>query len=170
MAAITVVQGDITQQRVDAIVNAANTAMRGGGGVDGALHRAGGPGVLADCIARFPHGLKTGDAGFTTAGDLPARWIIHTVGPNYSAGERDRSLLVACYRRCLEVADELGVRTVAFPLISAGSYGWPRSDAVAAAVATLTDAVTRVEAARIVAFTTQAYEEVVARLEGGDRP
>src|SRR5437763_13641841 len=93
---LTVVQGDITEQEVDAVVNAANRAMRGGGGVDGAIHRAGGPAVLADCVARFPHGLATGDAGWTTAGDLPARWVIHVVGPDYRGGERDRSLLTSC--------------------------------------------------------------------------
>src|SRR3954465_10644520 len=120
---LTVVRGDITQQHVDAVVNAANRAMRGGGGVDGAIHRAGGPAVLEDCIRRFPSGLATGDAGWTTAGDLPARWVIHVVGPNYTAGERDRSLLLSCYSRALEVADSLGAATVAFPLVSAGIYG-----------------------------------------------
>ena len=122
---VTVVQGDITTQQVDAVVNAANRAMRGGGGVDGAIHRAGGPAVLEDCVARFPGGLATGDAGWTTAGEMPARWVIHVVGPNFTAGERDRSLLLSCYTRALEVADELGASTVAFPLVSAGVYGWP---------------------------------------------
>ena len=121
MPIITAVHGDITTQRVHAIVNAANNAMRGGGGVDGAIHRGGGPAILRDCIERFPNGLATGDAGWTTAGDLPAEWVIHTVGPNYRAGQRDRALLVSCYRRVLEVADELGGRTVAFPLIN--QYG-----------------------------------------------
>jgi O-acetyl-ADP-ribose deacetylase (regulator of RNase III) len=137
MPEVTVVLGDITTQDVDAIVNAANTRMRGGGGVDGAIHRAGGSEILTDCMARFPHGLATGDAGWTTAGRMPARWVIHTVGPNYRAGETDRGLLVTCYRRSLEVADELGAATVAFPLISAGIYGWPRGDAIRAAVETL---------------------------------
>ena len=105
---LTVVQGDITRQEVDAVVNAANRGMRGGGGVDGAIHRAGGPAVLEDCEARFPHGLGTGEAGWTTAGDLPARWVIHVVGPNHSAGEQDRSLLTSCYANALAVADELG--------------------------------------------------------------
>lgn len=123
MTDIEVVTGDITTLDVDAVVNAANTRMRGGGGVDGAIHRAGGPAVLDDCIARFPNGLATGDAGWTTAGDMPARWVIHTVGPNHAAGQRDRSLLTSCYRRSLEVAEELGAATVAFPLISAGVYG-----------------------------------------------
>jgi len=158
------VQGDITEQPVDAIVNAADNAMRGGGGVDGAIHRAGGPQILRDCIARFPDGLATGDAGWTTAGDLPARWVIHTVGPNHAAGQRDRSLLVSCYRRALEVADELGARTVAFPLISAGVYGWPKADAVAAAVETIGSADARVEEARLVAFDSSIHALVVDAL------
>lgn len=162
-------QGDITTEDVDAVVNAANTAMRGGGGVDGAIHRAGGPAVLEDCIARFPHGLATGDAGWTTGGDLPARWVIHTVGPNHAAGQRDRALLVSCYRRCLEVADELGARTVAFPLISAGIYGWPREDAIRVAVETIRGSRSAVEEARLVAFGPTAYAEIADVLGAGDR-
>ncbi|MEQ6897372.1 O-acetyl-ADP-ribose deacetylase [Microbacterium sp. KR10-403] len=152
------VQGDITAQHVDAVVNAANNAMRGGGGVDGAIHRAGGPAVLRDCIARFPNGLATGDAGWTTAGDLPSRWVVHTVGPNFSAGERDRALLVSCYRRSLEVADELGAESIAFPLISAGVYGWPKRDAAAAAVDTIRAVETAVQAVRIIAFDTATFD------------
>ena len=133
MPAITAVLGDITQQQVHAIVNAADTAMRGGGGVDGAIHRAGGPAILSECRARLPEGLPTGEAGWTTAGALPTRWVIHTVGPNYAAGQRERSLLGSCYRRSLKVAEELGARSVAFPLITraptAGHCvtpsGWP---------------------------------------------
>lgn len=166
---ITVVRGDITDQEVDAVVNAANRAMRGGGGVDGAIHRAGGPAVLEDCIARFPDGLATGSAGWTTAGDLAARWVIHTVGPNWMAGERDRSLLTSCYASALAVADELGVRTVAFPLISAGIYGWPFADAVDAAVSTLRGTPTRVEEARMVAFSHAAYDEIVAAVSPAGR-
>ena len=161
---ITVVEGDITRQQVDAVVNAANNAMRGGGGVDGAIHRAGGPAVLADCIERFPDGLATGDAGWTTAGELPARWVIHVVGPNHTAGERDRSLLTSCYANALAVADELGARTVAFPLVSAGVYGWPKDDAVAAAVETLRDTPTEVEEARLVAFDVATFELVESAL------
>ncbi len=157
---ITAVRGDITTIAVDAVVNAANNAMRGGGGVDGAIHRAGGPAVLADCIARFPRGLATGDAGWTAAGDLPARWVIHTVGPDRRAGQTDRGLLESCYRRSLEVADELGARSVAFPLISAGVYGWPRRDAIAAAVETITGTRTDVEDIRLVAFDQSALEEI----------
>ena len=164
MPTVTAVLGDITTQHVDAIVNAANNAMRGGGGVDGAIHRAGGPAILRDCISRFPHGLATGDAGWTTAGDLPARWVIHTVGPNYAAGQRDRSLLESCYRRCLEVADVLGVGSIAFPLISAGIYGWPKADAIAVAIETVTSAATSVREVRLVAFSPGMYDEIVAAL------
>jgi len=161
---ITVVQGDITTQQVDAVVNAANERMRGGGGVDGAIHAAGGPAVLADCVARFPHGLPTGQAGWTTAGDLPARWVIHVVGPNFNAGNTDRGLLTSCYSGALAVADELGARTVAFPLISAGVYGWPFEDAVAAAVDTLASTPTEVEEARVVAFGERAFSALTARV------
>ena len=161
---ITVVQGDITQQVVDAVVNAANNRMRGGGGVDGAIHRAGGPAVLEDCVRRFPDGLATGDAGWTTAGDLPARWVIHVVGPNHAAGQTDRSLLTSCYSRALEVADELGATSVAFPLISAGIYAWPFDDAVNAALETIRATPTNVEEARIVAFNASAYDAIRQRL------
>ncbi|MCR1783869.1 O-acetyl-ADP-ribose deacetylase [Nocardioides carbamazepini] len=164
MMEIELVQGDITVQEVDAVVNAANRAMRGGAGVDGAIHRAGGPEVLEDCRRRFPHGLATGDAGWTTAGRLPARWVIHVVGPNRHAGETDRSLLTSCYRRALEVADELGARSIAFPLISAGAYGWPQDDAVDAALETLRATPTEVEVARMVAFGPAAYDLIAARL------
>ncbi|HEY6934122.1 MAG TPA: O-acetyl-ADP-ribose deacetylase [Marmoricola sp.] len=159
---ITVVQGDITRQRVDAVVNAANRRMRGGGGVDGAIHRAGGPAVLEDCRRRFPDGLATGQAGWTTAGELPARWVIHVVGPNYAAGERDRALLTSCYRNALAIADELGALSLAFPLVSAGIYGWPKDDAIAAAVETLRSARTQVREARLVAFGQDAYDALTA--------
>jgi O-acetyl-ADP-ribose deacetylase (regulator of RNase III) len=152
MPELIAVRGDITAQHVTAVVNAANNAMRGGGGVDGAIHRAGGPAILRDCIERFPHGLATGDAGWTTAGNLSAEWVIHTVGPNFAAGERDRSLLESCYRRSLEIADDLGAASLAFPLISAGVYGWPRQDAAAAAVETIRATATDVEDVRLVAF------------------
>jgi O-acetyl-ADP-ribose deacetylase (regulator of RNase III) len=162
---LTVVQGDITAQDVDAVVNAANRAMRGGGGVDGAIHRAGGPAVLEDCIRRFPRGLATGDAGWTTAGEMPARWVIHVVGPNFRAGETDRSLLTSCYSRALAVADELGARSVAFPLVSAGIYGWPKADAIDAAVSTLRSTPTRVSEARMVAFDADTYDALVAAVD-----
>jgi O-acetyl-ADP-ribose deacetylase (regulator of RNase III) len=161
---IAVVGGDITVQDVDAVINAANRPMRGGGGVDGAIHRAGGPGVLEDCRRRFPHGLATGDAGWTTGGDLPARWVIHVVGPNHNRGETDRGLLTSCYARALAVADELGATSLAFPLVSAGSYGWPLPDAVAAALETLQATSTQVTEARIVAFSDRANDEVARQL------
>ncbi|MDO5736840.1 MAG: O-acetyl-ADP-ribose deacetylase [Propionibacteriaceae bacterium] len=164
MTTITAVLGDITTQRVDAVVNAANNAMRGGGGVDGAIHRAGGPAILKDCVTRFPHGLATGDAGWTTAGDLPARWVIHTVGPNHAAGQRDRALLTSCYRRSLEVADELGANSLAFPLISAGIYAWPRHDAIAAAIETIREMDTGVADVRLVAFDASTHAEILAAL------
>jgi O-acetyl-ADP-ribose deacetylase (regulator of RNase III) len=163
---LTVVQGDITEQEVDAVVNAANRAMRGGGGVDGAVHRAGGPAVLEDCRRRFPDGLATGDAGWTTAGEMPARWVIHVVGPNWARGERDRSLLISCYARALAVADELGARSLAFPLVSAGAYSWPKEDAIDAAVSTLRSTPTQVDQARMVAFDSATYDALVAAVDG----
>lgn len=166
-ADVVAVRGDITTQQVDAVVNAANRRMRGGGGVDGAIHRAGGPEVLADCVRRFPHGLATGDAGWTTAGRMPARWVIHTVGPDHGRGETDRGPLTSCYRRCLEVADELGAETVAFPLVSAGVYAWPLEDAIDAAVTTLQRTPTGVREVRIVTFSDAIHRVVLARLEQG---
>lgn len=140
MVGISIVRGDITEQRVDVIVNAANRAMRGGGGVDGAIHRAAGPALLRECVERFPNGLATGDAGWTPGGDLPARWVVHTVGPDFHAGERDAALLASCYRRSLEVAASLGARSIAFPIISSGIYGWPLGEAVDTAIRTVIDA------------------------------
>jgi len=157
---LDVVKGDITLQRVDAVVNAADRAMRGGGGVDGAIHGAGGPAILRDCIARFPDGLETGQAGWTTAGQLPARYVIHVVGPNYRVGERDRALLVACYANALRVADELQLRSIAFPLVSAGIFGWPKHDAVRAAVDTIRGTETSLAAAFLVAFDDTTHELV----------
>lgn len=162
---IVLVEGDITHQDVDAVVNAANRAMRGGSGVDGAIHSAGGPAVLADCIKRCPHCLATGQAGWTPAGDLPARWVIHVVGPNFRRGETDRALLTSCYSRALAVADELGAATMAFPLVSAGVYGWPRRDAALAAVETLATTPTKVQEARLVAFGSEAYADLQHALE-----
>jgi O-acetyl-ADP-ribose deacetylase len=138
---IVLALGDITEQQVDAIVNAANSSLLGGGGVDGAIHRRGGPDILAACrelrAGRYGQGLPAGQAVATTAGRLPARWVIHTVGPVYSK-TRDRSaLLASCYAESLRVAAELGARTVAFPAISAGIYGWPADDAARIAVRTV---------------------------------
>jgi O-acetyl-ADP-ribose deacetylase (regulator of RNase III) len=162
---VTLELGDITRQQVDAVVNAANSAMRGGGGVDGAIHRAGGPAVMADCVARFPAGLATGQAGWTTAGRMPARWVIHVVGPNYALGQTDRSLLSSCYSNALAVADELGATTVAFPLVSAGIYGWPLQDAADVAVETLRGTPTDVQEARLVAFGDAAYDALTQALQ-----
>ena len=122
--------------------------------------------VLEDCLRRCPQGLETGDAGWTTAGAMPARWVIHVVGPNWGRGERDRSLLTSCYVRALSVADEVGARTVAFPLISAGAYNWPLEDAATAAVDTLRGTPTRVEEARLVAFGSATYDALVAAVDG----
>jgi O-acetyl-ADP-ribose deacetylase (regulator of RNase III) len=155
---LSVVEGDVTQQDVDAIVNAANERMRGGGGVDGAIHRAAGPALYDECVERFPHGLATGEAGWTHGHDLAARWVIHVVGPVYGKGSRAQ--LVSCYANALRVADSLGVRSIAFPLVSAGAYGWPREDAIVAAVDTLRSTPTRVESARMVAFGGPTYDAI----------
>jgi O-acetyl-ADP-ribose deacetylase len=161
---VRLVEGDITTQRVDAIVNAANSAMRGGGGVDGAIHRAGGPAILADCIRRFPDGLATGEAGWTTAGDLPARWVIHVVGPNWIAGQRDPDLLASCYRQALQVAEELGVRSMALPAVSTGVYGWPLDDAARIAVETVAASSAGVDEAAFVLFGSTTYAAFVTAL------
>ena len=158
---LTLAPGDITEQQVDAVVNAANRSLLGGGGVDGAIHRRGGPEILAECRrlreTRFPDGLPTGEAVATTAGRLPARWVIHTVGPTY-AKTKDRSgLLAACYRNSLAVADELGAARVAFPAISAGVYRWPMDDAARIAVSTVRGTQTSVREVRFVLFSDAAY-------------
>jgi O-acetyl-ADP-ribose deacetylase (regulator of RNase III) len=134
---LRVVPGDITLLAVDAIVNAANSSLLGGGGVDGAIHRAAGPRLLAACrelrAASLPEGLPPGQAVATPGFDLPARWVIHTVGPNRHAGETDPGVLESCFRSSLRVAAEIGARSVAFPAIGAGAYGWPPSAVAAAA-------------------------------------
>jgi O-acetyl-ADP-ribose deacetylase (regulator of RNase III) len=168
MTTIRLVQGDITRESADAIVNAANSSLLGGGGVDGAIHRRGGPAILADCrklrASHYGKGLPTGKAVATTAGDLDARWVIHTVGPRHS-GEEDRSgLLASCYRESLRVADELGARTVAFPAVSAGIYGWPIDDAARIAVETVRATETAVEEVRFVLFDEKAYRAFAARI------
>jgi O-acetyl-ADP-ribose deacetylase (regulator of RNase III) len=138
---IELIEGDITAQHVDAIVNAANSSLLGGGGVDGAIHRKGGPEILAETrklrAAKYGRGLPVGQAVATTAGRLPARWVVHTVGPVFSATEDRSELLRSCYANSLRVADELGAVTVAFPLISAGIYRWPVEDAVRQALSVL---------------------------------
>ncbi|MFH8466330.1 O-acetyl-ADP-ribose deacetylase [Streptomyces sp. NPDC017991] len=165
---IELVRGDITRQSVDAIVNAANSSLLGGGGVDGAIHRRGGPEILAECrklrASHYGKGLRTGQAVATTAGRLDARWVIHTVGPVFSRSEDRSELLVSCYRESLRVADELGARTVAFPAISAGIYGWPMADAARLAVGTVRDTETSVTEVRFVLFDEPAYEAFAARV------
>ncbi|WP_224402203.1 O-acetyl-ADP-ribose deacetylase [Pseudonocardia sp. ICBG1034] len=161
-------RGDITEARVDAVVNAANSGLRGGGGVDGAIHRRGGPAILAECerlrADDLPDGLPTGQAVATTAGNLPARWVIHTVGPVYARREDRSALLASAYRESLRIADELGARTVAFPAVSAGIYGWPLDDAARIAVATVREvaaAGTAVTEVRFVLFS----DDVLAAFE-----
>ena len=155
------VRGDITAQQVDAVVNAANSSLLGGGGVDGAIHAAGGPEILAECRAlrssTYSSGLATGQSVATTAGRLPARWVIHTVGPVYSPAEDRSATLRSCYTTALAVADELGARAVAFPLISAGVYRWPLTDAVDHAIAAIRSADTSVDDVRMVLFSEEAY-------------
>ncbi len=157
---IQVVTGDITEQDVDAIVNAANSSLLGGGGVDGAIHRAGGAAVTAACRklreTELPDGLPAGQAVATVAGRLPVRWIIHTVGPIHSASEDRTALLESAYRQSLLLGAELGVSSIAFPAISAGSYGWPIADSalIAVAIARTTDV--PIDVVRFVAFNDAA--------------
>ena len=163
MPRIVLVQGDITEQAVDAIVNAANSSLLGGGGVDGAIHRSGGPSILAEC--RLLGGCEPGDAKATSAGNLPARWVIHTVGPVYSAHDDRSAQLASAYRESLRIADELGARTVAFPAVSAGIYGWPVDDAARIAVITVLATDTTVEEARFVLFSKPVYDAFATALE-----
>jgi O-acetyl-ADP-ribose deacetylase len=163
---ITILKGDITRQSVDAIVNAANSSLMGGGGVDGAIHRRGGPEILAECRAiraeQYPDGLPTGQAVPTPAGELPARWVIHTVGPVYSASEDRSALLASCHTEALRVADELGARSVAFPAISTGVFGYPVEQAARTAVAALRAADTDVELVRFVLFDVETFRVFAA--------
>jgi O-acetyl-ADP-ribose deacetylase (regulator of RNase III) len=156
---LELVQGDITKQHVDAIVNAANSSLFGGGGVDGAIHKRGGKAILAECRQLrdtvYPDGLPAGQAVATTAGKLPARWVIHTVGPIYRRG--DAETLRSCYTASLRVAAELGASTVAFPLISAGAFGWPTDDAIRQA-ATAIAAAPNVGIASLVLWQPETYE------------
>ncbi|GAA3645085.1 O-acetyl-ADP-ribose deacetylase [Nonomuraea antimicrobica] len=165
---ITLVQGDITEQRADAVVNAANSSLLGGGGVDGAIHRRGGPEILQECrglrASRYGRGLPTGRAVATTAGRLPAKWVIHTVGPVHSASEDRSDLLASCYRESLRVAESLGARSVAFPAISTGIFGWPMDDAARIALDAVRQSGTAVEDVRFVLFDHDAYAVFEARL------
>jgi O-acetyl-ADP-ribose deacetylase (regulator of RNase III) len=162
---IEAVKGDLTRQQTDAIVNAANESLLGGGGVDGAIHRAAGPQLLEAC--RPLGGCATGDAKATPGFRLPARWVIHAVGPRYRDGTRgEADLLASCYRRALEVADELGARSVAFPAISTGIYGYPAEEAAEIAVTTLRTTSTDVELARLVAFDEHTLALYQRLLEG----
>jgi O-acetyl-ADP-ribose deacetylase len=168
MAEIVLVRGDITEQEVDAVVNAANSSLLGGGGVDGAIHRKGGPAILAECrklrASHYGEGLPTGRAVATTAGNLPARWVIHTVGPVWSAQQDRSALLASCYRESLVVADELGAGTVAFPAVSTGIYGWPMDDGARIAIETVRGSRTAVREIRFVLFSAAAYDAFGARL------
>ncbi|MGW8943136.1 O-acetyl-ADP-ribose deacetylase [Streptomyces koyangensis] len=168
MTELTLVKGSITEQAVDAVVNAANSSLLGGGGVDGAIHRQGGPEILAACrdlrASHYGKGLPTGEAVATTAGRLPAQWVIHTVGPVWSTSEDRSDLLAACHRNALRVAAELGARTVAFPAISTGVYGWPLEDAARIATETVRTTPTSVEEVRFVLFDDRAYEVFAARV------
>jgi len=160
--------GDITREKVDAIANAANAALRGGGGVDGAIHRAAGPGLLAELRRRYPDGTPTGTAVATDAYDLPARWVLHAVGPMWSGGGHDEErLLAGAYRSCLRLADELGARSVAFPAISMGIYGYPGREGARVAVGTVAEHLrgeTGIEIARFVLFSDETYELFAAAL------
>lgn len=156
---LTIVRGDIVEQRVDAVVNAANSGLLGGGGVDGAILRAGGAEQLAGrraLVARIGS-LPTGQAAASPAGAMAATWVIHVVGPVYARSEDRRHLLVSCYREALRVADELAVRTIAFPAVSAGVYGWPIADAADVAVTTVRAATTAVEEVRFVLFNDDVF-------------
>lgn len=156
---ITVIQGDITQQKVDAIVNAANSSLLGGGGVDGAIHRAAGSELLAEC--RKLNGCKTGDAKITKGYNLPAKWVIHTVGPIWQGGKQNEDeLLASCYRRSLELAEQYSIGTIAFPAISTGIYGFPMERATGIAIAQIKSFLennTSIEQVILVCFGQQAY-------------
>ncbi len=157
---IEVVQGDITQQRVDAIVNAAKNSLLGGGGVDGAIHRAAGPALLEEC--RTLGGCETGDAKITEGHNLPAKWVIHTVGPVWQGGlHHEAELLARCYRNCMALAEKYNIKTIAFPSISTGAYGFPLDKAAHIAIyeiVTMLRQSDAIEQVTIVCFNDRAYE------------
>jgi O-acetyl-ADP-ribose deacetylase (regulator of RNase III) len=159
---ISIISGDITEQRVDAIVNAANSSLMGGGGVDGAIHRRGGPAILQECkqlrASQYANGLPTGKAVATTAGNLPARWVIHTVGPVYSPTEDRSELLASCYRESLAVADNLGADSIAFPAVSAGAYSWPAESAARIALETVESAASSIADIRFVLLSPEVLD------------
>ena len=161
-ASIELVRGDITRQAVDAIANAANAALRGGGGVDGAIHRAAGPGLLAELRERYPDGTPTGTAVATAGHNLPVRWVLHAVGPVWQGGgSGEDQLLASAYRSCLQLADGLGASSVAFPAISMGIYGYPPHPAARIAVRTVAghlEGQTSVKVARFVLYSDDTYE------------
>lgn len=166
---IDAVLGDLTTEPADALVNAANSTLLGGGGVDGALHAAAGPALLAACRRirkqQWPDGLPVGEAVATEAGNLPARWVIHTVGPNRNRGQDDEGLLASCYTRCLDVATELGATTIAFPAIGAGAYGWDAPTAARVAVdAVVSHPRSGIHRARFVLFSQRLYDAFAAEL------
>jgi len=162
-------QGDITEEQVDAIVNAANSQLAGGGGVDGAIHRRGGPAIMAETKAQHPEGCPTGSAVISGAGELPAKHVIHAVGPIYRGGDRgEAELLSAAYHRSLELAEQHGCRSVAFPALSAGAYGYPMDEAARIALATVRDFLRdrgKPELVRFVLFDATAYAAFAAALE-----
>lgn len=164
--------GDITKKIVDVVVNAAKQSLLGGGGVDGAIHAAGGPAVLASCQAirdtTHPDGLPTGQAVATTAGRMPARWIVHTVGPVYSTKEDRSELLRSAYTSSLKVADRLKAETVAFPLISSGVYGWPIKDAIEQALKAISSGRYRhVRSVKLVLFDEKTFALALSTYEAG---
>jgi len=161
MPKIILVEGDITKQRVDAIVNAANSSLMGGGGVDGAIHRAGGRNILEECerirATHYPDGLPVGQAVATTAGDLDAKWVIHTVGPTYAKSEDRSHQLASCHTESLRIADEQGAESIAFPAISTGVYRYPVKEAADIAIATVASSSTEVGEVRFVLLGAEAY-------------
>jgi O-acetyl-ADP-ribose deacetylase len=170
VTSLQAVKGDITTEQVDAIVNAANGSLRGGGGVDGAIHQAAGPSLLEECAAlrrtAYPEGLPVGEAVTTGAGNLQASWVIHTVGPNRHAGQTDPALLASCFESSLREAVKFRARSLAFPAISAGVYGWDAAEVAGIAVDTVRGSphLGELDLVRFVLFSPETYEAFVAAL------